>query len=508
MHMLLAFTLFFTPLVFGQTSFKDLQNQYPRVRQAHENCARSIDSLFAKMETSYPPEEICLVAYKKERTLQLWARPETSDTFTFIKQYDFTAFSGQLGPKRQRGDLQIPEGYYHINHFNPYSNFHLSMKISYPNKSDSILGMHGSLGNEIRIHGSSVTIGCIPIGDEAIEELYTICVDLKSTGQTRIPVYIFPCRMHALHMKMLEAKANVDTALFNFWKNLKQGYKIFTTTHVKLGYTIDRHGVYLYENILDEEMYPWLIDYDKSDMIAYRIPCPDGYSRLPAQPTSFTHWLRALLLKPPDAPVHLHDGTLKSNQSGHHAVIDIDVGEKDLQQCADAIMRLRAEYLYSQNRYDEITFQLTNGEMVSFSHWSSGNRPFIQGNTITWRLSEPSDSTYECFRSYLNFLYSYAGSYSLSRQMRSVHDVATMHIGDVFIQGGFPGHAVMVIDMAQKRESGEQIFMLCQSYMPAQDIHILKNLEDPNLTPWYRVDFGDTLHTPEWIFTVHDLKRF
>ena len=118
-----------TPL-FGQNTFKDKQDRYPRVRQARENCEHYIDSLFQTKGLNYPPEEILIVAYKKEQLVDLWARPDTSETFLFIKKYPFTAFSGVLGPKRKQGDLQIPEGFYYINHFNPYSNFHLSMKIS------------------------------------------------------------------------------------------------------------------------------------------------------------------------------------------------------------------------------------------------------------------------------------------------------------------------------------------------------------------------------------------
>ncbi|GAI32233.1 unnamed protein product [marine sediment metagenome] len=193
--LIISLAMFLPDILFGQNIFKEQQNRYTRVRQARENREKYIDSLFNSLDINYPPKNILIVAYKKEQILQLWALSKSLKVFTFVKEYIITATSGTLGPKRKQGDLQIPEGFYYINHFNPFSNFHLSMKINYPNKSDNILGVKRNLGGEIRIHGSAVTIGCIPIGDEAIEELYIICVDTKSAGQKDIPVYIFPCKM-------------------------------------------------------------------------------------------------------------------------------------------------------------------------------------------------------------------------------------------------------------------------------------------------------------------------
>ncbi len=147
--------------LFAQTAFQEEQNRFARVRQARVHCEENIDSLFKKIDCKYPPAKIIIVAYKYEQILELWAKPKNSDTFKLVRDYKFTAFSGRLGPKRRRGDLQIPEGFYHINHFNPSSIFHLSMKVNYPNASDRILGYRNNLGDEIRIHGSAVTIGSI-----------------------------------------------------------------------------------------------------------------------------------------------------------------------------------------------------------------------------------------------------------------------------------------------------------------------------------------------------------
>jgi len=259
--------------------------------------------------------------------------------------------------------------------------------------------------------------------------------------------------------------------------------------------------------ILSSTLYNWISNYDTLNTICHRIYVPRGYKRIPVSDSSFAKWLRYLPLKEGLPPVYLYDGRKKSNQSAHVAVIDIDIGNEDLQQCADAIIRLRAEYLYSIKAYKRIHFNLTNGEVVSFRKWINGYRPIIQGNKIKWHKKESCDSSYKALREYLNFIFMYAGTYSLSKELKPV-DIDDMQIGDVFIQGGFPGYAVIVVDMAVHKETGEKIFLLAQSYMPAQDIHILKNPNEPEINPWYRIDFGDTLYTPEWIFKKDDLKRF
>lgn len=176
-------------------SFKEEQMRYPRLRAAVKEKDSLIKELFKDCSIQYPPQEILIRIFKEERTLELWARSGNNDPFTLIKNYKICSLSGELGPKREEGDMQVPEGYYCIDRFNPSSIFHLLLGINYPNQSDRILGKRESLGGDIFIHGSCVTIGCIPITDEKIKELYLICVEAKSNGQDRIPVYIFPTRL-------------------------------------------------------------------------------------------------------------------------------------------------------------------------------------------------------------------------------------------------------------------------------------------------------------------------
>ncbi|MGN6645727.1 MAG: DUF4846 domain-containing protein [Cytophaga sp.] len=243
------------------------------------------------------------------------------------------------------------------------------------------------------------------------------------------------------------------------------------------------------------------------NIVLERFPCPTGYSRNITDTKSFAGWLETLPLKKDGSPVLLFNGELKNNQRIHAAVLNVDRGTRDLQQCADAIMRLRAEYLYQKKAYDSIVFTFTNGNKAAYSKWREGYRPLIHGSTVSWTKSQNRDTTYASFRSYLNTVFMYCGTYSLSKELRSV-EIKTIKGGDVFIHGGFPGHAMIVIDVAVDTITGKKIFMLAQSYMPAQDIHIVKNLSDPDLSPWYEIPENRELNTPEWTFDTTDLKRF
>jgi hypothetical protein len=236
-----------------------------------------------------------------------------------------------------------------------------------------------------------------------------------------------------------------------------------------------------------------------------RIQPPEGFARLQAAPGSFGAWLRELPVKPGRPAVHLYNGRLKLNQSAHHAVLDVDVGETDLQQCADAVMRLRAEYLFPGSCSDEIRFNFTSGDTAFWKEWREGIRPRVAGNSVTWERTAAADDSYINFRKYLDIVFTYAGSASLERELVTVSDPAQPQPGDVFIKGGFPGHAVIVLDVAMNDE-GERVFLLAQSYMPAQEFHILRSYEEIN--PWYRARSEGRLRTPEWDFEYQDLMRF
>jgi len=246
---------------------------------------------------------------------------------------------------------------------------------------------------------------------------------------------------------------------------------------------------------------------EAGNTIEDRFIVPLDYVRTEAGENSFSAFLRKLPLKPHNTKVKLYNGNLKANQNAHLAVIDMDPGNRDLQQCADAIIRLRAEYLYSRQEYDKIHFNFTNGFRAGYSKWMQGYRVKVEGNRTYWIKSGPPSNTYNDFKKYLDLIFTFAGTLSLSKELIKT-EYKDISPGDIFIQGGSPGHAVIVVDMAVNTITGRKIYLLAQSYMPAQEIHILRNPEHTD-NPWYEEYSDDEIiKTPEWTFHPRDLGRF
>lgn len=238
-----------------------------------------------------------------------------------------------------------------------------------------------------------------------------------------------------------------------------------------------------------------------------RILPPEGCFRNDVEENSFASYLQQLPMKAHGASVLTYDGREKIANGVYCAVVDLPIGKRDLHQCADAVMRLRAEYLFEQKRYNEIHFNFTNGFRADYSKWRSGQRIAVNGNHVNWTSGGQAGDSYASFWSYLEKVFTYAGTLSLSKELKGI-PLSELQPGDVFIQGGSPGHAVIVVDLAENEETGEKFMLLAQSYMPAQDIQVLNNPGDEAISPWYKLDFGDILHTPEWTFKASDLKRF
>lgn len=227
------------------------------------------------------------------------------------------------------------------------------------------------------------------------------------------------------------------------------------------------------------------------------VPVPAGYKPLAIEAGSFADYLRSIRLKK-DRTVYLYNGQVKPNQAAQYAVLDISVGDKDLQQCADAVMRLKAEYLFEKNNFNAIQFNAGDGTKLSFEAWLKGQRYKLSGNKLSaYRVAAGSNIRKE-FDDYLQFVFTYCGTATLgsSLQSRPVHQ---MQMGDVFLKPGAPGHAVIIMNMAQNNK-GEKIYLLAQSYMPAQNIHVLKNPLNKTLSPWYELTQDNIIQTPEWTF--------
>lgn len=237
------------------------------------------------------------------------------------------------------------------------------------------------------------------------------------------------------------------------------------------------------------------------------IQVPDNYARVSYPSHSFSAWLQSVKLSQNDT-VYLHNGHIKRDQQSHLAVLDFDIGKRDLQQCADAVIRLRAEYLWASGQKDKIAFHFTSGHLVKWTQYAKGYRPKIKGSQVTFAKTAPANSSYASFRRYLDLIFTYCGTYSLHKELVKVKNENELEVGDVFIQTGQPyGHAVIVMDCA-KNSKGEKAYLLAQSYMPAQSIHILLDPEQNYRTAWYRVDSKSIRETPHWTFDKSDLRRF
>ena len=237
------------------------------------------------------------------------------------------------------------------------------------------------------------------------------------------------------------------------------------------------------------------------------IAAPKNFTIQEASTNSYAHYLQTLPLKPKGSKIKYYDGRTKGHFSEYVAVIDLPIGTKDLHQCADAVMRLRADYLWHTEQFDKIHFNFTNGMRIDYNNWMQGQRIKVVGNNTTWYQAKEPSNTPEDYWNYLEQIWMYAGTLSLSKEL-TAREIKDIQIGDVFIQGGSPGHAISIVNMAVHNITGEQLILLAQSYMPAQETHILTNPYDSQLSPWYSVKDLDELRTPEWTFNASDLMYF
>lgn len=233
---------------------------------------------------------------------------------------------------------------------------------------------------------------------------------------------------------------------------------------------------------------------------------PSGFQQTKHLPGAFAHWLGNVNVLPPGTPVTLYNGGPKNRQDVHAAVLDVPVGTKDLQQCADAVMRLHAEHLFAEERFEDIHFNFTSGFRAEFSRWMKGERILVKGNECSWKSGGAAKSDHSSLMSFMEMVFSYAGTLSLSKELKSAGN-SPVQAGDVFIHGGSPGHAVIVMDVANHTD-GRQAFLIAQSYMPAQQIHVLKNTRQPELGAWFILGDGDKLFTSEWTFDWSERKRW
>jgi len=225
-------------------SFLEEQLAHPRVKAAAREKDATWRELYQEKNLHFPPRQLLLLAFKREALLEVWSSDAAASPFVFVKSFRICSSSGQLGPKRRYGDQQVPEGFYEFDQFNPESRFLLSLHVSYPNSSDRILSSRDNPGGDIFVHGNCVTIGCLPITDDGIKELYWLAVLAGQAGQKRIPIWIFPCQLTDDAFDALAQKHKQEPALVAFWSNLKEGFDVFQKEHQIPDITVSSDGRY------------------------------------------------------------------------------------------------------------------------------------------------------------------------------------------------------------------------------------------------------------------------
>lgn len=244
----------------------------------------------------------------------------------------------------------------------------------------------------------------------------------------------------------------------------------------------------------------------KGFTIAERFSLPQGYKRVKCAEGTFGAYVRQLKLKPNGTLVHYYNGSIKNNKNIYVAVVDMNIGNKDLQQCADVIMHTWAEYLYYGHQEDKIKFTFTNGFKADYKTWKTGQRIAVKGNKVQWVKTAKADNSYASFCKYMDMVYNYCGTLSFSKELQSIN-YRDIRPGDILIKGGSPGHAELVLDVAENSQ-GKKIYLLSQGYMPAQEMQVLANPTNTSLSPWYEADDSKKdIVTPEWSFTTAQLMR-
>lgn len=232
-----------------------------------------------------------------------------------------------------------------------------------------------------------------------------------------------------------------------------------------------------------------------------RVLVPDGYFRDPADADSLTAFLRNYPMKEHGSPALLYDGTAAEDQSGIAAVFALPLEAEDFQQCADSVMRVFAEYYWKIGQQERISFHFTTGFSAEYSQWRDGCRLQVSGNEFTWKRQTEYDDSYEAFVQYLRIVFVYANTQSMDMYEAKPITLDELAVGDVWLEGGSPGHVMMVVDLCRD-ENGKKAFLLAQGHMPAQEFVLMENPLHPE-DPWY---YEEEISYP-FVTDVHEFQE-
>lgn len=239
-----------------------------------------------------------------------------------------------------------------------------------------------------------------------------------------------------------------------------------------------------------------------------RFDAPKNYEWIKTDANSYGNFLETYPLQKYGSPVLKFNNEKINNQHLHEAVFNIDVGARDLQQCADAIIRLRAEYLYKQNKFDKIAFHFTSGDLFKWNDYKNGIRPIVSGNKVSFRKMATKDISHKSFRNYLDLIFTYAGTISVFKETNDVLKSEDLQTGDFMITPGSPGHVVFIAGVS-KNKKGEKLYLLGEGFTPAQSISVIKNPYNPQISPWYelKAEHGQ-IKTSRYSFSPVQFKRY
>ncbi len=242
------------------------------------------------------------------------------------------------------------------------------------------------------------------------------------------------------------------------------------------------------------------------DSIMTRVVVPKGYKRVPYSVGSFQEYLRNYKLKSYGSKIINYDNSEYFAQNWHEAILEVPVPSNGLQQCADALMRIRSEYLWKQDRKDEIGFNFTSGHYCSWSKYAEGFRPKIKGNKVTFHKTAVPNHSKTNFYKYLNLIYMYAGTLSMHSELQKI-TIEDIRIGDMLVKPGSPGHIEIIVDEIIN-EQGDKMYLLAQGNTPAQSVCLLKNFDDTTISPWYTFTKNEPVYTPSYNFDQPRFIRF
>lgn len=252
-NLFLGISLLFSVSGFAQgtqASFIEFQRNYTRPSLALQTKLDTLQKQFAAKGLQWPARNLYIRSFKYDGLLEVWVSNSRKEPYKLFKTYRVCALAGSLGPKRMAGDYQVPEGFYYISEFNPNSNYYLSLGLNYPNESDKILSDPVRPGGDIYIHGSCVTVGCIPVTDQQIDEIYLLAAFAKSSGEDFIPVHIFPIRYNNQRSAdYLATLTKNDEKLKSFAGKLEAAYEHFELTHQLPVIMVDTQGEYQYDGL-------------------------------------------------------------------------------------------------------------------------------------------------------------------------------------------------------------------------------------------------------------------